>query len=266
MRLTAKTVPAGETFMTRFPEFTQSIEEVSSDGKFDEAKARQALKGWQEAGFLMWGDDPKGVIAFAVEFLHQLATVTRAIDGDLSTDAHTKPTDEADKRLERRMARGRHAYTRFDITGRAGEILVRVSCANPKEIPGTAMASARRFAVFACRILNHITRQITEQNQQVRIRLEGVGDLADVFAEADWIESRMRERDAVDAANAERVKCARRLGEYCSPSDPACRCYCGGKCVEAKLGEEWESFRKSLIRGRSDGKSGNGEPEAVRNV
>lgn len=44
-------------------------------------------------------------------------------------------------------------------------------------------------------------------------------------------------RDMVRKANEERQTCVRRLGAYCSPSDPRCRCYCDGRCVELELPE-----------------------------
>jgi len=244
MRITAKTVPAGETFMTRFPEWDHKIEDVSTNGELDEAKVRQALKGWQEAGFLMWGDDSRGVLAFTIEFLNQLATVTRNVEADEKTDAHVGAETEADRRLERRYERGRFSYTRFDITGSRAGIRVRVSCANPKDIPGTAISSARRFAVYACRILAYIKGEIEKANQKAFITLEGVGDLEDIFDEAAWTDRKMEERDKVDEANAKRMTCANRVGDYCSPFCPACRCCVGGKCVAAELPEEYRHYSK----------------------
>jgi hypothetical protein len=121
---------------------------------------------------------------------------------------------------------------------------VRISVGNPLDIPGTAIESARRFAVYAARVLQHIQREI-HASKMCKVILEGVGEASDVFAEAEWTDRRMAERDAVEAANAKRMTCACRLGAYCSPSDPRCRCYRDGRCVEAVLPKEferWEGF------------------------
>lgn len=230
--------------MTRFPEWICKIEDVSTDGTIDEAKVRQALKDWQDAGFIMWGDDSRPVLALAVEFLRQLAAVTRNVEIDERTDAHTHAQSEADERLVRRYERGRIAFTRFDFDAAHGALRVRVSCANPREVPGTALESARRFAVYACRILACIKREIEASNANAKISLEGVGDLHDVFDEAEWTDRKMVERDKVDAANEARAMCVRRLGGYCSPSDPGCRCYCDGKCVSAVLPAEYKIYKR----------------------
>ena len=70
----------------------------------------------------------------------------------------------------------------------------------------------------------------------------GVGEAADVFEEAEFAEAKFREYDRIEKANETRKSCVRRLGEYCSPSDPNCACYKCGKCVEAKIGEEWQNW------------------------
>lgn len=243
MRITAKTVPAGSTFLTRFPHFIETMDQVSTDGKFDEAKFRSALREWQDAGYIVWGDDDRRVLAFAAEFLHQLAAVTAAVESDASTSAHTAAKSASDRRLVQRANRGRFAYTRFDITARQNDIRVRVSCTNPLDIPGTALASARRFACYASRILIYIAKCLRESNPKIAITLEGVGALADIFDEAAWNDRRVIAKDAVDAANRKRVSCAKRVGEYCSPATPDCPCYHSGKCVAAELPEEFKTYK-----------------------
>lgn len=243
MRITAKTVPAGSTFLTRFPHFVETMDQVSTDGAFDEAKFRSALREWQDAGYVVWGDDDRRVLAFAAEFLHQLAAVTAAVEADPTTTAHTAAKSASDRRLVQRANQGRYAYTRFDITSRQNDIRVRVSCANPRDIPGTALASARRFACYASRILLYIERCLTESNPKVAITLEGVGEMADIFDEARWQDRRVVAKDAVDAANRKRQGCAKRVGEYCSPASPDCPCYHGGKCTEAELAEEFRTYK-----------------------
>jgi hypothetical protein len=247
MRITVKTVPAGAKFLSRFAQFTGSIEDLSTDGHFDEMKFRAMLKDWQDAGYVLWGSDDRGAVcAFAAEFLRQLTLVTEAVEADDTTDAHTAANSAADRRLVARADRGRCAFTRFDITSRRDDLLVRVSCGNPLDIPGSALESARRFAGYACRTIRHIQREV-HAAKSCKITLQGVGDLADIFDEADWADRRMAERDAVDAANAKRMMCACRLGEYCSPSDPRCRCYRDGRCVEAVLPKEFERWEGSHI-------------------
>jgi hypothetical protein len=176
--------------------------------------------------------------------LFQLTAVTKHVEADMTTDAHTSAESAADQRMQRRMDRGRYAFTRFDITEQRDGIRVRVSCANPYDIPGTAIASARRFGVYACRVLLYLKRELERGRKDVHITLEGVGEMSDIFAEAAWNDRRQEEKDAVTFANAERAKCARRLGEYCSPSDPGCRCYRDGRCVEADLPEHLKTYNK----------------------
>ena len=230
--------------MTRFPTVDVSANIAFKDGRFDEGAARAYLAESTNSGFIIWGNDSRAVVAFAYEFLSQLTAVTRHVESDSETTAHVSAQSAADRRLESRMERGRFAYTRFDITGKAGGVRVRVSCANPKDIPGTALASARRFGVYACRVLLYLKRELERGRKDVHITLEGVGDMADIFDEAAWNDRRQEEKDAVTFANAERAKCARRLGEYCSPSDPGCRCYRDGRCVEATLPEHLKTYSK----------------------
>lgn len=233
--------------MTRFPSLDERPEEIFKGGAFNEAAARAAFAGWTDAGYLVWGNDNRAVIAFALEFVSQLTTVTRHVEEDMTTDAHTAAESASDRRMERRMERGRFAYTRFDITSRGGGIRVRVSCANPNDVPGTAIASARRFGVYACRILLHLKREISDK-RSVTIELEGVGDMDDIFKEAAWTDERMVDLDVVERANEKRRKCPKALGGYCSPSDPDCRCYSGGKCVEARLDEKYLCYRREAAQ------------------
>lgn len=242
MRITARTVPAGDQFMTRFPQFDDEMQRVFHSQKFDETEVRKALGQWTDSGFLTWGNDGRRSLAFAAEFLFQLTAVTKHVEADMTTDAHTSAESAADQRMQRRMDRGRFAFTRFDITERGDGIRVRVSCANPYDVPGSAIASARHFGVYACRILLYLKRELERGRKDVHITLEGVGEMSDIFDEAAWTDRRQEEKDAVTFANAERAKCARRLGEYCSPSDPGCRCYCDGRCVEAALPEHLKTY------------------------
>ena len=242
MRITARTVPAGDQFMTRFPQFDDEMQRVFNSQKFDETEVRKALGQWTDSGFLTWGNDGRRSLAFAAEFLFQLTAVTKHVEADMTTDAHTSAESAADQRMQRRMDRGRFAFTRFDITERGDGIRVRVSCANPYDVPGSAIASARRFGVYACRILLYLKRELERGRKDVHITLEGVGEMSDIFDEAAWTDRRQEEKDAVTFANAERAKCARRLGEYCSPSDPGCRCYRDGRCVEAAIPEHLKTY------------------------
>jgi hypothetical protein len=244
MRITARTVPAGDQFMTRFPQFDDEMQRVFHSQKFDEIEVRKALGQWADSGFLTWGNDGRRSLAFAAEFLFQLTEVTKHVEKDMTTDAHTSVESAADQRMQRRMDRGRYAFTRFDITEQRGGIRVRVSCANPYDVLGNAISSARRFGVYACRILLYLKRELERERKDINIMLEGVGEMSDIFDEAAWNDRRQEEKDAITLANAERCKCQYRLGEYCSPSQPHCRCYLNGHCVEATLPENLKTYNK----------------------
>lgn len=241
MRLTAKIAAAGETYMGRFPTLPINIEDLC-DGpdKLSVAKIRTALREYDE--FIQWAsDDDPGVLALAVEFMRQMDAVTRRLAENPEADARTEAAKPVDRSLERRLEGGRFAYVRFDIDRYHGRPRVRVAYSNPRGAVGAVLESCRRFAVYAARVLNHIADGLGEK---VGVQLVGIGEADDVFAEARWADEMFRRRDEVDAANANRAKCPRRLGQYCSPSDPGCVCYRDGRCVAAELTSEWKAYKR----------------------
>jgi hypothetical protein len=237
MRITTKIASAGDTYLGRFPVLPCSIDELKDEaGGIDHGKMLSALKDYREHITWSSGDD-RGVVALAVEFIRQMESVTKKLAADETSDARVECQKSVDYSLERKMDRGRFGYVRFDFDRHGGHLRVRIGISNPKGVVGTVELSCRRFAVYAARVLRYMAREL---KPEVVVELVGTGDAADVFAEAEYTERKQAAGDEVDAANEKRKTCVRRLGEYCSPSDPNCRCYCNGRCVEAKLGAERE--------------------------
>jgi len=70
-----------------------------------------------------------------------------------------------------------------------------------------------------------------------RLRVVVEGRNPGLVSEARRREEIGRKRGLARQANEMRMTCVRRMGAYCSPSDPRCRCYRDGRCVELELPE-----------------------------
>ena len=239
MRITTKIASAGDTYLGRFPVLPCTIDELKDEsGGVDHGKMLAALKDYRE--FITWSNrDDRGVVALAVEFIRQMESTAKGMAADEETDARVECKKSVDFSLERKMDRGRFGFCRIEFDRHGGQLRARVGISNPKGVVGTVKLSCRRFAVYAARVLRYMAREL---QPEVKLILEGVGDAADVFEEAEWIDGKQAARSEVDSANEKRKTCERCVGGYCSPSDPSCRCYAYGKCVEAKLAEVWDKF------------------------
>lgn len=240
MRITMRIAAAGSTYYSRFPGIpTDMAEWKDADGNFDAAKFREELRGFDD--FVQFSStDSRRVIALSFEFLRQIyGTFSRAANNP-EADARMSIEKPVDRSLVRKLSREQFGYCRFDIDEVGGALRVRVGVANPKGVVGDVFKNARDFAVDCARVLLYLREQLKGHADVVLAGREGCED---IFNEAIWREKKAIARDEVDAANKKRQTCASRLGAYCSPSDPSCRCYRDGKCIACELGEEWKSFK-----------------------
>lgn len=242
MRITMRIAAAGTTYYSRFPGIpTEYGGWKDADGNFDAAKFREELRGFDD--FVQFSsNDSRRVITLSFEFLRQICgTFSKAAE---NPDADARMTIEkpVDRSLVRKMEREQFGFVRFDIDEIGAALRVRVGVANPKGVVGNVVKNAREFAVDCSRVLLYLREQLKGHADVVLAGREGCED---IFDEAVWREKKAIARDEVDAANKKRMMCSRRLGAYCSPSDPRCRCYRDGKCIAAELSEEWKSFKGS---------------------
>jgi hypothetical protein len=233
-----KVAAAGDVYMGRFPHIPDNIAELkTADDRLDIGKVRAELRNYED--FIQFSsNDNIRTIAFALEFMRQFCIVCNKAAADPEADARVEAEKSVDRSLERKMDHEKFGYCRIDFDEHGGTLRARVGIANPKGIIGSVLPCCRRFAVDCARVLLYMQCGL----KPVEVELAGRGDITDIFDEARWTEAKVDECKAVKAANERRESCDRRHGEYCSPSDPACPCYCGGKCVEAVLGDEWEAF------------------------
>ena len=241
MRITMRIAAAGSTYYSRFPGIPTDMEEwKDADGNFNAAKFREELRGFDD--FVQFSsNDSRRVLALSFEFLRQICGTFSKGAENPDADARMSIEKPVDRSLVRKMERGQFGFVRFDIDEVGGALRVRVGVANPKGAVGNVVKNARDFAVDCSRVLLYLREQLKGHTDVV---LSGRDGCEDIFDEAIWREKKAMARDEIDTMNKKRQTCACRLGEYCSPSDPRCRCYRDGKCVAAELGEEWKSFRR----------------------
>lgn len=242
MRITMRIAAAGSTYYSRFPGIpTNMAEWKDADGNFDAAKFREELRGFDD--FVQFSsNDSRRVLALSFEFLRQICGTFAKAARDPDADARMSIEKLVDRSLVRKMEREQFGFVRFDIDEIGPALRIRVGVANPKGVVGNVVKNARDFAVDCSRVLLYLREQLKGHADVVLAGREGCED---IFDEAIWREKKAIARDEVDAANAKRMTCACRLGAYCSPSDPRCRCYRDGKCVAVELGEGWKTFKGS---------------------
>ena len=242
MRITMRIAAAGTTYYSRFPGIASDMAEwKDADGNFDAAKFREELRGFDD--FVQFSsNDSRRVITLSFEFLRQICGTFSKAAQDPDADARMSIEKPVDRSLVRKMEREQFGFVRFDIDEVGGALRVRVGVANPKDVVGNVVKNAREFAVDCARVLLYLREQLKGHADVVLAGREGCED---IFNEAVWRDKRAIARDEVDTANAKRMTCPRRLGAYCSPSDPRCRCYRDGECVAVELGDEWKSFKGS---------------------
>lgn len=242
MRITMRIAAAGSTYYSRFPGIPTDMEDwKDADGNFNAAKFCEELRGFDD--FVQFSsNDSRRVIALSFEFLRQICgTFSKAAENP-DADARMSIEKPVDRSLVRKMEREQFGFVRFDIDEIGPALRIRVGVANPKGVVGNVVKNARDFAVDCSRVLLYLREQLKGHADVVLAGREGCED---IFDEAIWREKKAIARDEVDAANKKRQTCACRLGAYCSPSDPRCRCYRDGKCVAVELSDEWKSFRRA---------------------
>ena len=238
MRLHAKVAAnASGAFMGRFPTLPCEIDELCDDkGGIDVGKVRSALREYDE--LITWSaKDDVGTIALTLEFMRQMTNSVKELEKDVANDVRTTVDNATDRILERRMDKGKFASCRLDFDRSNGHLRVRMSYANPKDVVGAMDKSCRKFLLHCARILRNMTKHLAESG--VRVVLMGLGEVSDIFAEAEYADAKCDAEKLVEETNAMRIACKKRIGDYCSPVTPDCPCFNCGKCIEAKLDDKW---------------------------
>lgn len=234
MRITLKVAAAGGVYMGRFPHIPTNIEDwKTEDDKLDIAKIRSDLRVFED--FIQFSNkDNRRTIAVTVEFLRQMcATFAKAVE-DPTTIARNTPEKAVDKSLVRKMAKEQYGYVRFDIDEVGPKLRVRVGVSNPKGVVGNVIKNAKDFATDCARVLLYLQEEL---KKNVEVILQGREGCEDIFEIAKERDRRSAARKVVEDLNRMRVTCSNRVGDYCSPSKPSCRCYLGGKCVAQEFKE-----------------------------
>ena len=161
----------------------------------------------------------------------------KELEKDVANDVRTTVDNATDRILERRMDKGKFASCRLDFDRLYGDLRVRVCYANPKDVVGAMDKSCRKFLLHCARILRNMTKHLAESG--VRVVLMGLGEVSDIFAEAEYADAKCDAEKLVEETNAMRIACEKRIGDYCSPVTPDCPCFNCGKCIEAKLDDKW---------------------------
>ena len=250
MRITIPASGDGDAWMSHLPEINFEFDKIlDSSGKlvmpevvalFARANEFCESHGYRPT-FMTSSGDGFNVYSMTVEFLRQLAAVTHWIENRPDTKAHESADGSAqDRRLERRMERKHIAFCRIDVNNAAVGVKFVVGWGNPKnKIVGNCEACAHECAIYLTRILLNMAEQVNalcrEQNAGFRVVVEGRNP--GLVSEARRREEIGRKRGLARQANEMRMTCVRRMGAYCSPSDPRCRCYRDGRCVELELPE-----------------------------
>lgn len=228
MRITAKIATSAHAGLSRFPVPNASIDECLTDGRFDEAKARAALKCDQVQ---IGAKDDRRVLAFTMEFLKQQESVVKKLAAGINkigeckavvsgnNDVRTEAATPGDRQCERRMNQGRHAFVRADFSGCSDGIHAKLSVQNPFGVVGDVEGFAHNFAVMLARILIYLRDNITT----AKITLAEGDGAAGVFAEAE-------EMDRTADLSKLRASCDRLHNGACSPCKFDCPLYRNGKC------------------------------------
>lgn len=250
MRITIPVSGDGDAWMSHLPEINFEFDKIlDANGKlilsevvalFARANEFCESQGYRPT-FMTSSGDGFNVYSMTVEFLRQLAAVTHWIKNQPGSKAHISADGSPqDRRLERRMSRDQVAFCRVDVNNVSSGVKFVVGYGNPKnKVIGNCEVGARECAIYLTRILLNMAESVNalsrEKNAGLRVTVEGRNP--ELVSEAHRREEIGRQRDIVRRANAERQTCVRRMGEYCSPSDPRCRCYRDGRCVELELPE-----------------------------
>ena len=223
MRITAFITVSAERTLTRFlnPNLDK-LADVSPEGKFDESKARQALADVH--GVTLSSGDRAPEYAFALRFIDYAHEIMRQLAEKPGSGDHA--TCKLDQQAERKMNRGKCGYARIDVKWCTDHIRVRVEGANPLELVGQVETQIRETCVFFAYVC-----LLMKRNLSAGANIEIVeGPFADGAVER--AAEKMREGELYRKGAA----CPNRVGGYCSPSDPTCGNYCGGRC-------KWEPER-----------------------
>ena len=245
MRITAIIATAGEEALSVFPVANCSIEEMCTNGAFDESKARKALSS---PGITWSSNDCRPVIAFAAELMKQQHSVL----ANMSVKHHENMTlsnavlDNPKDKCQRNYLKGRYAFVRVDINwlSQSNTTKVTLSYDNPKDVVGTCIDFAHDYAVMTARILLYLYRELNGKNSDYNIILAAGKNCEGLYHEAAWMDARDDEKKRIAEINKDRETCSRRINNcYCSPIRPECPCYRRGKCEKVSLDEKWKEFQ-----------------------
>lgn len=144
MRLTFKFSTAGEQGFMSLPLLAHDGESyASADGSLDEAKVRRELG--RHSGVMFSAKDDRRVLALAVEFLDRTKLSMQRLVGS-GLGVSQKRDGERATSSERRMARGKFASVRVDVSCSSGGVRVALSVSNPNGAVGDAEAFAAQMA------------------------------------------------------------------------------------------------------------------------
>lgn len=234
MKITSKIATSGTAGMSRFPIPNADIDECRNDkGFLDEMKVRSALSVDQ---IQIGQKDDKPVVVFAIEYLHQLRSVVTYMSDHIKTAnererkqrVHAHADSAADKRCERRLNKGRHAFATTVITSCLDGLHVKLSYANPRGVVGDAERLAHDYTVMCARILIYLQQEVTA----CKITLIEGENCAGILEEARKDNAIAEEYSRRKELSAMRVACPNRQGGFCSPSNPKCSLYCNGRCLD----------------------------------
>ena len=228
MRLTSRISACGEKALSCFPSIRKTIDEcVDENGHLSESLAREAIDG----DCVTWDSkDNCTTCAVALEFVKQIRGCISHLEDKFSDKFHEDAATKIEKKALEKMDKGKVVFVRTTIKEKGDAVRLIFDIGNPYEIKGTAMIHAWNLAVMCARIAIWLKEGFAKGCGKVLLLEEGKGTEG-LMEEARRMNREEDEDLICRHENEKREKCSNKHGEYCSPSNPECKCYCNGKCV-----------------------------------
>lgn len=227
MRITCRIASAGREWLPQFPKVCSPSELFKPDGKgnsiFNEADARESLANPCNSRYIMLSDKDTPLVYLVAVFL--IDAVNHWFDENKII--HDKAT-VADGHLNRKVKRGRESVCRLTLTGSGKTVRAKVDSTD-NGFPQVNQYERVMAGIIAENLLlirdnaNKLLAANFEFDESISAYNDALLDLR----------KHMDERDAIEEANARRIACEFRHGDWCSPCQFGCRCYKDGRCVEA---------------------------------